>query len=381
MRAAEATRPKNEVSATARLARSINLGFFPLLFPISGEVGLEKVLAFIAKLCLRGEPLALAIDKGRELGLLKGLNGDLVYSKAREFLIYYHSLSGSPRERAEKFLRGMGRPAFPEWAEQRIPRLRLEAEASIRRNYWFWVNPFKGDQDKTLREIGEKIEFERDNDFPELYRVTKGDPSKVKAFKEGKAVIQDKASFAVVKALDPKPGELIYDMASAPGVKTALIMALTEGRAEVVASELYRTRLEKELSFLKSLNVDLRKVHLVQADSRNPLIRRADKVLLDAPCSSSGMVPNDPCVLLTLTPEKVKSFSELQREMLRTAVEISNYVTYSSCSVFPEEGEELVEGFKTLRLSFGEPSGNGVRFWPSQGTQGFFISVITGRKG
>jgi tRNA and rRNA cytosine-C5-methylases len=185
----------------------------------------------------------------------------------------------------------------------------------------------------------------------------------------------------VVKALDPKPGELIYDMASAPGVKTALIMALTEGRAEVVASELYRTRLEKELRFLKSLNVDLRKVHLVQADSRNPLIRRADKVLLDAPCSSSGMVPNDPCVLLTLTPEKVKSFSELQREMLRTAVEISNYVTYSSCSVFPEEGEELVEGFKTLRLSFGEPFGNGVRFWPSQGTQGFFISVIIGRKG
>jgi 16S rRNA (cytosine967-C5)-methyltransferase len=344
--------------------------------PISDAVSLEKLLKFVAKLCLKGEPLPVAFEKARELGLLRGLNGDEAYETARRFLLYYNSLEGNLDERIERFLRGEGRPSFPPWAEEALPRLRAEAESSLRRTYWFWVNPLKGDPDKTEREVLSEIEAERDRDFPELFRAIKGNPTKLRAFKEGRIVVQDKASFAVVKALDPRPRELIYDMASAPGVKVALVMALTGNSAEVVASELEGRRLEKERKLLRELGVNLDRIHLVNADSSFPLVRRADKVLLDAPCSSSGMVPNDPSVLLTLTREKVERFSRLQRDMLRTALTISKRIVFSTCSVFPQEGEEQVRGMRTAQLNFGERTEGGVRFWPSMGTQGFFMSVI-----
>ena len=337
----------------------------------------EKLLKFVAKLCLKGEPLPVAFSKARELGLLRGLNGDQMYEKAREFLLYFNSLPGNLDEKAKAFLKGEGRPSFPEWAEKEYPWLRREAEASLRRNFWLWVNPLKGNYESTLRELEGEVVLEEDRDFRGLFKVLKGDPSRTRAVKEGRAVIQDKASYAVVVALDPKPGELIYDMASGPGVKVALIMAMTGNGAEVVAEELSLVRLEKEVNLLKLLNVDLDRVHLVQGDSRNAVVRRADKVLLDAPCSSSGMVVNDPSVLLRLTKERVLEFSGLQREMLKSALSVAREVVYSVCSLFPEEGEEVVKGLKVDPPRFGLRGDLGTRFFPSlHGTQGFFITKV-----
>lgn len=127
-------------------------------------------------------------------------------------------------------------------------------------------------------------------------------------------------------------------------MKTSLIMMLAENRARVVAVDISYKRLLMCANLLAKLGVDLSKVHLVAADSRDLLLRGVfDKVLLDAPCSNSGAVSKDPGVKIHLTPSKVRYYSKIQKDLISRAVKhASGLVVYSTCSIMPEEGEEVI---------------------------------------
>jgi len=164
------------------------------------------------------------------------------------------------------------------------------------------------------------------------------------AVRDGKAIIQDKASVLTVIALDPAPGDLIYDFAAAPGIKTSLIMQLTENRARVVALDRSPRRLESMKALLKKYGVDTTRVDIALTDSRIiSLSRRADLALVDAPCSSSGAIPKDPSIKLLLSkPDIPAKMKTIQTAMLSNAVNYADRIVYATCSIFPEEGEEVV---------------------------------------
>ncbi len=216
-----------------------------------------------------------------------------------------------------------------------------------RRRWWLRINTLKAPEEKVLRQLeDEGVEYEVDKHFPYMVFV-KHSPKPVrllKPVKEFMAIPQDKASAAVVNALNPEPGDVILDMAAAPGMKTSLIMMLAENRARVVAVDISYRRLLMCANLLMKLGVDLSKVHLVAADSRDVFLRSVfDKVLLDAPCSNSGAVSKDPGVKIHLTPSKVRHYSEIQKDLISRAVKhASNLVVYSTCSIMPEEGEEVI---------------------------------------
>ena len=127
------------------------------------------------------------------------------------------------------------------------------------------------------------------------------------------------------------------------------------------------------------------------ADSRDVFLRSAfDKVLLDAPCSNSGAVSKDPGVKIHLTPSKVRHYSEIQRDLISRAIKhTSNLVVYSTCSIMPEEGEEVIatvhDAVRLVRkYSWSSPGYRVVdfhdkvmRFFPHKHlTEAFFLAVM-----
>ena len=289
------------------------------------------------------------------------------------------------------------RLSYPRWFYERVTELlgkeegERMLEAMNRRVWWLRVNTLTADVDHVVKELeSEGVVAEQDRQIPYMLRVV-NTPRPVRLLrpvKEFRAIPQDKASAAVVEALKPEPGDTIVDMAAAPGMKTSLIMMLTENRARVVAVDISVKRLVQAANLLKKLGADLGKVQLVAADSTaRPPVGRADKVLLDAPCSNSGAVGKDPGIKVSLTEGKVAHYSKLQREMLLAAYDMDpEYVVYSTCSVMPEEGEEHVEALSQLygpekplpwlrngysAYSVAEKVG---RMYPHlDGTDGFFI--------
>jgi 16S rRNA (cytosine967-C5)-methyltransferase len=212
---------------------------------------------------------------------------------------------------------------------------------------WLRVNTLKVDLDKAVRELERSgFRVEVDADVPYLLRVVQS-PRPIRThrlFKEGAIIPQDKASVLVVEALRPEPGSLVYDFAAAPGVKTSLIMQLCENRARIVAIDYSPRRLEVMKSLLAFYGVDTSRVTFTLADSRLVKLREmAEYGLLDAPCSSSGAIPKDPAIKILLEDESVvHRFSALQAELLKNALRYTEVLVYATCSLLPEEGEEVV---------------------------------------
>jgi len=336
---------------------------------------LSRVLYFVEK----GYPLPVSYKKAKEMS--KGVKDS--YELARQLILSYFSLKGkSYRKKVKEFLSKGVNVIFPEWLEEELKKeyeVEKLKESFLKKTTWIRVNTLKSDEDKVLKEIeNEGIIVEQDKDIKYAYKVLEGDVTKTKAFKDFKIIIQDKASMAVVETLKPEKSELIYDMSSAPGGKASLIMALTENNSKLIVADVDFPRLDRERRFLHDVGVDLNKVNFILQDSTNKSMRIADKVLLDAPCSSTGMIGNEPTVLLRVTKDRIKSLSNLQKALLDTAVSTSNYVIYATCSLLPEEGEEVVKEYNAKApLNFGISKGIGNRFIPYiHETEGFFVSKI-----
>ncbi len=242
------------------------------------------------------------------------------------------------------------RYSVPKWFYEELGSLiggEVDAlmESLDRRVRWLRINTIKASEEKILRILEEEAVVERDRDLWYLYKIidTKKPVRLLKAVKQGIAIPQDKASCLVVEALEPQPGDLILDMTSAPGMKASLIAMLTEGRARIVALDLSKRRVLAMRNLVRRLGV-AGYIDIAVTDSRffsSP--RLFDKVLLDAPCSSSGAIAKEPAVRLHLVRRgKVEYYARIQEDLLRRAVDLGNEVVYSTCSLLPEEGEEVV---------------------------------------
>ncbi len=265
------------------------------------------------------------------------------------------------------------------------------------RIWWLRINTLRIDIDKAYKELEkEGVDYVVDNNYPYMVRIVNA-PKPIRLLrivKEFKAIPQDKASSVVIDVLDPKPDELILDLTAAPGIKTSLIMMLTENRAKVVAVDVSIKRLRIMRILMKRLGVDESRIHYVLADGRFfNSGREFDKVLLDAPCSNSGAISKDPGIKLHLTQGKLDYYSSVQRELLLKALELSRIVTYSTCSLMPEEGEYVIDyvlraSGKTIKLvrkiswaSTGYPvvdfSDKLMRIYPHKHlTEAFFIARL-----
>jgi len=160
-------------------------------------------------------------------------------------------------------------------------------------------------------------------------------------------VAQDEAAQLVSWLLDPQPGERVLDACAAPGGKATHIARLMSDEGEVVAVDIDRKRTEKIEENISRLG--LRSVRPVTGDIRHANIGDGfDRVLLDAPCSSIGVIRRNPDVKYRHAEADLGRFGALQLTLLEAAaryVKKNGIIVYSVCSTEPEEGEDVVRAF------------------------------------
>jgi 16S rRNA (cytosine967-C5)-methyltransferase len=212
---------------------------------------------------------------------------------------------------------------------------------------------------------------------PDCVLLERGDPGRLPAVREGRAVVQDAASALVAPAVGVGPADLVADLAAGPGGKAGHLAALG---ARVLAVELHPGRARLVADTARRLGVADR-LHTVVGDGRRPPLRpaSADAALVDAPCTNLGSLRRRPEARWRHGPEDLPELVELQLELLEAAADVvrpGGTVLYSVCSWTGAETDgvvaELLERRKELRLDETR------QLWPHHdGADGMFLARLS----
>lgn len=165
----------------------------------------------------------------------------------------------------------------------------------------------------------------------------------------GLFTVQDQSSQLAALALAPKNGDFVLDLCSAPGGKTTHIAELMENRGEILASDIYESRL-KSVDFLAhNLGIDIIKTRSHDATVVDEaLIGKADKILADVPCSGLGIIRRKPDIKYKENITDFSELNEIQSKILETAyryLKPGGVMVYSTCTVNRSENTQQIEKF------------------------------------
>jgi len=173
------------------------------------------------------------------------------------------------------------------------------------------------------------------------------------AYRKGWFYIQDEAAQLVVLAMAPRRGELILDACAAPGGKTTQMAQAMADQGRIIALDVKAPRLDLVRQNCGRLGVRI--VECCQGDARDPKIlkdrrfnRNFDRILVDAPCSGLGVLRRNPEGKWTKTEALIHHYAQLQFEILEGVSPLlreGGVLVYSTCSIEPEENEQVVERF------------------------------------
>jgi len=287
---------------------------------------------------------------------------------------------------------------FPEWfiarmrsllgdeAEALLKALNEPLPTSLR------VNRLKASVEEVESYLRKKnVRFERSDKVETVVRIL--DPFNPEwLLNKGWVIAQEEAAAVASLVLAPKPGETVVDLAAAPGGKTAHMAELMKNRGRIYAFDVDKARVRRMNEVLKRTGVKI--AEIIRADGRKApeMLGEgvADKVLLDAPCTSDGTIAKNPELRWRLREKNIPKVVSLQRELMESAWRLlkpGGRVLYSTCSMLPEENEEVVRWFleehpEAELIPLSGPYDEGflegtIRAWPHRHkTIGFFYALI-----
>ncbi|HUT45445.1 MAG TPA: transcription antitermination factor NusB [Sedimentisphaerales bacterium] len=198
------------------------------------------------------------------------------------------------------------------------------------------------------------------------------DVTQLPGFADGQFTVQDITASKPVRLLNPQPGWTILDLCAAPGTKTTQLAEATDDAAKIIATDIDSWRLEMVKENIARLG--LKCVDVVpydelqgifecrmpiadfQIENRKPKIENpVDCVLLDVPCSNTGVLAKRIEVRYRIEPKAIKELSGLQAELLRDAcglVRTGGKICYSTCSIQKCENSEIIEKFLEENKNF-----------------------------
>ena len=199
------------------------------------------------------------------------------------------------------------------------------------------------------------------------------------AYRMGLFTPQDESSMLVAEKLDPQHGDVVMDMCAAPGGKTMAIAERMNNTGKIIASDIYRRKLDlidREAKRLGVTNVETRSWDATREESS--MFQKADRVLVDAPCTGLGVVRRKPEIKYK---EHTDEMDLLPKKQLAILTASSSYVkpggtlVYSTCTINPNENEKVTDAFVKRNPSFKKVERT--LLLPNvNGTDGFFICVM-----
>ncbi len=199
-------------------------------------------------------------------------------------------------------------------------------------------------------------------------------------FTEGFFEVQDEGSQLVALRVEPQPGEVVWDACAGGGGKTLMLAALMKNKGRVIATDIRANKLEdikkraKRAGLFNIFPADLNRL------DESKLIRAGvDRLLIDAPCSGTGTLRRNPDAKWKMSLERLKQCRADQFGILEKYTRYlkpGGRLVYATCSMEPEENEEVIEAFLREFTNFGRAADD-THLYPHQtSTDGFFISQL-----
>lgn len=281
------------------------------------------------------------------------------------------------RESIPDWLDELGQKELGKKWDKEIAALNQLADVVLR------VNTLKTTVEKLQNELADlDIETEILPGYPDALKLKeRSNVFITDAFKNGMFEVQDASSQKVAEILDAKPGMKVIDACAGAGGKSLHIATMMENKGQLIAMDIY----EKKLIELKRrarrndvFNIETRVIDSTKVIKK--LIEKADKVLIDAPCSGLGVLKRNPDSKWKLQPEFLDRIRATQKELLDSysrMVKPGGELVYATCSILPSENENQVRDFLAREEGKNFTLLKEEKILPSKsGFDGFYISLL-----
>ena len=242
------------------------------------------------------------------------------------------------------------------------------------------TNTLKTSRQKLVEALkNEKIETTELPDVENALQLFKRENVfQTKLFKEGWFEVQDAGSQLISQYLDPKPTDFVIDACAGAGGKSLHLAALMKNKGKIISLDVEDWKLEELKKRAKRAGASNIETRPILAEKTIPqLHNKADKLLLDVPCSGLGVLKRNPDAKWKLTAESIERTKKLQQDILSDyskMLKTGGLMVYSTCSLLPSENQEQVNTFLSNSKDFELVKDK--TLLPSQGFDGFYMALI-----
>ena len=321
----------------------------------------------------------------------------MVNAVLRKFVTNWMDMPALPQGTTLDYL--SVRYSHPKWLVQRLLEILgpEETEAYLKSNNKSVPTTIQTNLLKTSAEELEKelqaagITVEKHPWLPNCFEVSgTGDLEHLPAFTEGRFMVQDAAARLVAMVAQPEPTNCVLDVCAAPGGKSFALAIDMGDKGDILSCDVHAHKLKLVESSAKRLGIT--SVRTALADGRAHHVaweEQADLVVTDVPCSGLGIIRKKPDIRYK-NPKELSQLPTIQRAILENAatyVRPGGTLIYSTCTILPEENENITEEFLskhseftlepfTLPLPIGTCNGH-LTLWPQRfNTDGFYICCM-----
>jgi 16S rRNA (cytosine967-C5)-methyltransferase len=241
--------------------------------------------------------------------------------------------------------------SLPDWLVRRwLPRYGMDE--CQRLGFWFAgptglalrCNPLRTERDALLKALRDTGHGGEAGEHPQSIRLHESSPIRdLPGYSEGWFSVQDESATYAASALAPQPGESILDLCAAPGGKTTHLAELMRNEGRIVACDVDDRRLQTINALANRLGLTIIETCCLDVGAPSGPF---DRVLVDVPCSNTGVLGKRPEARWRLRPDDLRELVALQTRLLLMGVERvrpGGTIVYSTCSIEPEENRQVVE--------------------------------------
>jgi 16S rRNA (cytosine967-C5)-methyltransferase len=225
----------------------------------------------------------------------------------------------------------------------------------------------------------ERIETSEVNGVTDALKLSRRDNVfQTRLFREGFFEVQDAGSQLISEFLDPKPGEFVVDACAGAGGKSLHLAALMKNKGKIISLDVEAWKLEelkKRARRAGVFNVEARPI--LPGETISQLKDKADRLLLDVPCSGLGVLKRNPDTKWKLSSDAMEGIRATQQEILSaysSMLKTGGHLVYSTCSILPSENRQQVDTFLERHASFGLVRER--TLLPSEGFDGFYMALL-----